>query len=86
MIERPETRYARAPDGTHIAYQVVGSGPFDLVFVPGMVGHLDTIWGERATAAFFSPPRLLLPSERPEPVRRRGITHVPGRGATVVLG
>ena len=25
-------------------------------------------------------------NERPEPVRRRGITHVPGRGATVVLG
>jgi cytochrome P450 len=24
--------------------------------------------------------------KRPEPVRRRGITHVPGRGATVVLG
>jgi cytochrome P450 family 135 len=24
--------------------------------------------------------------ERPEPMRRRGITHVPGRGATVVLG
>jgi hypothetical protein len=23
---------------------------------------------------------------RPEPVRRRGITQVPGRGATVVLG
>ena len=25
-------------------------------------------------------------NRRPEPVRRRGITHVPGRGATVVLG
>jgi cytochrome P450 family 135 len=25
-------------------------------------------------------------NERPEPVRRRTITHVPGRGATVVLG
>ena len=86
MIERPETRYARASDGTHIAYEVVGSGPFDLVFIPGMVGHLDTIWDERSHGLVLQPPRLLLPSERPEPVRRRGMTHVPGHGATVVLG
>ena len=30
----PETRYARSGD-VHIAYQVVGEGPFDLVVVPG---------------------------------------------------
>jgi len=29
----PETRYARSGD-VSIAYQVVGEGPFDLVFVP----------------------------------------------------
>lgn len=29
----PETRYAKSGD-VHIAYQVIGSGPFDLVFVP----------------------------------------------------
>jgi class 3 adenylate cyclase len=28
-----ETRYARAADGSHVAYQVMGSGPLDLVFV-----------------------------------------------------
>ena len=70
MIERPETRYARAPDGTHIAYQVVGSGPFDLVFVPGMVGHLDTIWDEPATASFFS--RLASFSPASDPSRCAG--------------
>ena len=30
----PETRYAKSGD-VHIAYQVLGDGPVDLVFVPG---------------------------------------------------
>ena len=32
----PEIRYARSSD-LRIAYQVVGTGPLDLVFVPGFV-------------------------------------------------
>jgi pimeloyl-ACP methyl ester carboxylesterase/class 3 adenylate cyclase len=39
----PETRYARSGD-VRIAYQVVGEGPFDLVFVPGYVTHLELSW------------------------------------------
>ena len=34
-VNVPETRYASS-DGVNIAYQVVGSGPFDLVYVPGL--------------------------------------------------
>ena len=40
---RPETRYALSGD-VHIAYQVVGDGPFDLIFVPGFVTHADLQW------------------------------------------
>ncbi|HEX4009921.1 MAG TPA: adenylate/guanylate cyclase domain-containing protein [Solirubrobacteraceae bacterium] len=40
----PETRYALSGD-IHIAYQVVGDGPFDLVFVPGFVTHMELQWG-----------------------------------------
>jgi pimeloyl-ACP methyl ester carboxylesterase/class 3 adenylate cyclase len=40
---RPETRYARSGD-VYIAYQVVGEGPFDLVFVPGFVTHVELHW------------------------------------------
>jgi hypothetical protein len=36
----PQTRYARSGD-VSIAYQVVGEGPFDLVFVPGAVSHVE---------------------------------------------
>jgi hypothetical protein len=37
----PETRYARSGD-VAVAYQVLGEGPFDVVFVPGTTGPLDT--------------------------------------------
>jgi pimeloyl-ACP methyl ester carboxylesterase len=39
----PETRYALSGD-VNIAYQVVGDGPFDLIFVPGFVTHLELQW------------------------------------------
>ncbi len=49
---QPETRYARCGN-LHIAYQVVGEGPPDLVFVPGVVSHLEHQWDEPLQAAFF---------------------------------
>ncbi len=36
MLSRPETKYTKSGD-IHIAYQVTGSGPLDLVWVPGFV-------------------------------------------------
>ncbi len=40
---KPETRYATSGD-VHIAYQVTGSGPIDVVLVPGFMSHLDADW------------------------------------------
>ena len=40
---KPETRYAKSGD-VHIAYQVTGSGPIDVVLVPGFMSHLDADW------------------------------------------
>jgi class 3 adenylate cyclase len=45
----PETRYAKSGD-LHIAYQVVGEGPFDLVYVPGWVSNIEAMWEEPAHA------------------------------------
>src|SRR5689334_21833635 len=42
-VKLPETRYARSGD-VRIAYQVVGQGPLDLVFVPGFISNLDVHW------------------------------------------
>jgi len=47
-----EIRYARC-GSFHIAYHVVGDGPLDLVFVPGVVSHLEHQWDEPLQAAFF---------------------------------
>jgi pimeloyl-ACP methyl ester carboxylesterase len=39
----PDTRYA-VSGGLNIAYQVVGRGPVDLVYVPGWVSHVELAW------------------------------------------
>ncbi len=51
-MQQPRTRYAKS-DGVSVAYQVVGDGPFDLVFVPGFISHLDLQWGDPAVASFL---------------------------------
>jgi pimeloyl-ACP methyl ester carboxylesterase len=51
-VNRPETRYALS-EGVNIAYQVVGTGPFDLVYVPGWVSNVDMMWEEPRLAAFL---------------------------------
>lgn len=48
----PQTRYARSGE-VNIAYQVVGDGPIDLVFVPGFVSHLDLQWADPRIARFL---------------------------------
>src|SRR5712671_3543563 len=49
----PETRYARSGD-VHIAYQVVGDGPLDLIFVPGFVSNVEMAWEDPGRARFYS--------------------------------
>jgi pimeloyl-ACP methyl ester carboxylesterase len=42
-VEAPDVQYTKSGD-VNIAYQVSGDGPFDLVFVPGYVTHLELHW------------------------------------------
>jgi pimeloyl-ACP methyl ester carboxylesterase/class 3 adenylate cyclase len=42
-VAAPETRYARSGD-VNIAFNVFGSGPFDLVYVPGWVSNIEMMW------------------------------------------
>ncbi|MGZ8868498.1 MAG: alpha/beta fold hydrolase, partial [Thermoanaerobaculia bacterium] len=46
------TRYARSGN-VNIAYQVIGDGPIDLVFVMGWVSHLEMFWEEPSFARFL---------------------------------
>ena len=49
----PQVRYARSGN-VNIAYQVVGSGPIDVVFVMGWVSHLEEFWTEPSFARFLT--------------------------------
>ena len=52
MPPPPKTEYAKSGD-VHIAYQVTGRGPLDLVMVPGFVSHLEYQWEDPRSARFF---------------------------------
>src|SRR5688500_6501880 len=43
MSDAPETRFAKV-GGVHIAYQVVGDGPIDILFVDTWVHHVEAVW------------------------------------------
>ncbi|HYY08144.1 MAG TPA: adenylate/guanylate cyclase domain-containing protein [Actinomycetota bacterium] len=49
----PETRYAKTADGVHVAYQVVGDGPIDMVFVMGWVTNIEVMWEDPDFARFL---------------------------------
>src|SRR6202022_1856121 len=48
----PQTRFARSGK-VNIAYQVIGDGALDLVYVPGWVSHLELRWEEPEHARFL---------------------------------
>jgi len=45
---RPETKYALSGD-VSIAYQVIGGGSIDIVYIPGFVSHLEYAWEDPNT-------------------------------------
>jgi class 3 adenylate cyclase/alpha-beta hydrolase superfamily lysophospholipase len=51
-VDAPEVRYARSGD-VSVAYVVSGTGAFDLVFVHGLVGNLETAWEQPLRVSFF---------------------------------
>ena len=52
-MEIGTTQYARSGD-IHIAYQVHGQGPLDIVYVPGWVSHVELAWEEPTLARFLN--------------------------------
>jgi pimeloyl-ACP methyl ester carboxylesterase len=48
----PEARYARSGD-VSIAYQVLGDGPYDLVWTPGALSHLELRLEDEGVARFY---------------------------------
>src|ERR1044071_73863 len=65
----PETRYAKSGN-VNIAFQIVGEGPIDIVYVPGWVSHLEYAWESPLVASFYRrtsavPPLLPFLQTRP---------------------
>ena len=76
-----ETHYADS-DGVSIAYQVHGSGPIDLVLVPGFVSHVELLGEEPGVARFLRRltafARMLVFDKRGQ-----GLSDRPGRPPTL---
>jgi class 3 adenylate cyclase len=53
VTEAPETQYAKTADGAYVAYQVVGNGSLDLVFLPFRGGHVELVWEIPAISRVF---------------------------------
>lgn len=52
LLRGPETRYVKSGE-LNIGYQVVGDGPLDLVFVPGLLSNIDALWTQPASELFL---------------------------------
>jgi len=53
MTALPTTQYVKSGD-VYIAFQVIGNGPFDVVFVGGFVSNVEAIWDSPARTKFFN--------------------------------
>lgn len=51
-VDEPQTRYTQSGD-VNIAYQIIGDGPIDTVFVMGWVSHLEMFWAEPSFSRFL---------------------------------
>ena len=54
-MEIPETRYTKTADGTHIAYQVVGDGSFDIVHAgSSYTSNVEAMWDWPLARSFLT--------------------------------
>src|SRR5437764_8856512 len=52
-MDVPATNYVKTPSGIYIAYQVIGNGPIDLVYLPGYASNLRWQWELPSYAKFL---------------------------------
>src|SRR6476646_9908673 len=53
MAHVPEINYARSADGVHVAYQVVGDGPPDVVYANSFMSHIEVSWEYPPAVRFY---------------------------------
>lgn len=50
---KPITNYTKSGE-FNIAYQIIGKGPIDILYIPGWVSNIDMMWSEPRLAAFLT--------------------------------
>jgi len=50
---KPKTNYTKSSE-FNLAYQVIGEGPVDIIYIPGWVSNIDMMWSEPRLAAFLT--------------------------------
>lgn len=50
---KPKTNYTKSGE-FNIAYQVVGNGSIDIIYIPGWVSNIDMMWAEPRLAGFLT--------------------------------
>lgn len=53
MVNEPVTKYAKSGE-VNIAYQVIGNGALDLVYVPGWISNVEENWTDPSYARFLT--------------------------------
>ena len=79
-VSAPPIRYAANGD-VHIAYQVIGEGPLDLVFVAGAITNLDVLWEMSDYRRVLRTARLLLAAHPVRQARHGAVRPRPRRHA-----
>jgi pimeloyl-ACP methyl ester carboxylesterase len=49
----PKTKYTKCGE-INLAYQVIGEGPIDIIYIPGWVSNIDIIWEDPKIAVFLN--------------------------------
>jgi class 3 adenylate cyclase/pimeloyl-ACP methyl ester carboxylesterase len=52
-MDAPKTRYVQVGD-SDVAYQIVGDGPFDLLYCYGLGSHIELLWGIPGVVEFLN--------------------------------
>jgi class 3 adenylate cyclase len=52
-VDIPETRYAKTADGVYLAFQTVGAGPIDIVWMSGQAWNIEIEWEHPLIASFY---------------------------------
>ena len=53
MATVPDINYARSADGVHVAYQVLGDGPPDVVYANSFMSHIEVSWDYPPAVRFY---------------------------------